>query len=209
MVSSCIIDPTPDQQDGETATRGQSTSAAVTALDLPDERKLFEAFDQIDSLESYDVRETYRKAMTQLSFLLNKITEGELRPIRISLKSARWQLGTSLDDIPVTKEKLEMYISLRTTPLDVRMIEYLEEAIEEEKTKKKLVEALKKHRDELKSFSEKSLEYLKEQGVKCVTNLNPAKPEENLLKELLKLKKYLQNNLKVDKVLFLPFHLPT
>ena len=107
-----------------------------------------------------------------------------------------WQLGISLDNIPDTTKELRTFIADWTTPIDVRMIEYVEEAIEDKEKKKKLVEALKKHRDELKSFSEKSLKYLKEQGVKLVNrkDFTSLKPEEYLLRELFRLQKYLQTD---------------
>ena len=171
----------------------------MTALDQTDERKLFEALDQIDShVESHEIRETYRKVMTQLSILLDKITPEELRAIRVSLQAGRWELEItySLDDIPNTTKELQRFLVIWTTPLDVRMIEYVEEAIEDKEKKKTLVEALKKHRDELKSFSEKSLKYLKEQGVKLVNqkDFTSLKPEEYLLRELFRLQKYLQTD---------------
>ena len=91
----------------------------------PSWKKLFEALDQIESLESNEIRIYYRKIILRLSFLLNKITRDELLAIQSSLKAGQWQLGISLDDIPDTTNRLLMLISLRTTPLDVRMIEYL------------------------------------------------------------------------------------
>ena len=172
----------------------------MTALSRTDEKKLFEAFKQINNLESHEIGETYRKIMIQLSNLLNEITPKELQCIRSSLQSGcEWQLGISLD-IPNTTKELRTFIADWTTPLDVRIIEYVEEAIEDKEKKKKLVEALKKHRDELKSFSEKSLKYLKEQGVKLVNrkHFTSLKPEEYLLWELFRLQKYLQ----IDPCLF-------
>ena len=135
----------------------------------PNKRKLFEAFEQIDShVESHEVREIHRKIMIQLSNLLNEITQKDFQCIRSSLHSGyEWILGItySLDDIPDTAKELQTFIADWTTPLDVRVIEYTEEAIEDKRKKKTLVEALKKQKKELKSFSEKSLKYLKEQGV--------------------------------------------
>ena len=179
----------------------------------PDWRKLFEAFDEIESLESHEIKETYRKTTTKLCILLDKITPEELRAIRTSLQAGKWQLGISLDDIPDTTKELQTFIVLWITPLDVRMIEYTEEAIEDEEKKKKLVEALENHRDELKSFSEKSLECLKERRVKLAkgTNLRhivvevALKPEEYLLRELLRLQKYLENDLQINPLLFKGF----
>ena len=173
----------------------------MTALGQTDERKLFEAFDQIDShVESHEIREIHRKIMMQLSNLLDEITQKEFQCIRSSLQSGcEWKLGISLD-IPDTTKELQTFIADWTTPIDVRMIEYVEEAIEDEEKKKRLVEALKNHRDELKSFSEKSLKYLKEQGVKLVNrkDFTSLKPEEYLLRELFRLQKYLQ----IDPCLF-------
>ena len=179
----------------------------------PDWKKLFEAFYEIKSLESHEIRETYRKTMTKLCLLLDKITPEELRAIHASLRAGQWQLGISLDDIPATTKELQTFIALWTTPLDVRMIEYTEEAIEDKRKKMKLVEALKKHRDDLKSFSEKSLEYLKKQRVKLAKGTNVShivvevalKPEEYLLRELLRLQKYLENNLRINPLLFKGF----
>ena len=154
----------------------------------PDKGKLSEAFNQIASLESHEIREMHRKIMIQLSNLLNEITQKEIQCIHSSLQSGcQWQLGISLD-IPDTKKELQTFIADWTTPLDVRMIEYVEEAIEDKRKKKKLVEALKKQKKELKSFSEKSLKYLKEQGVKLVNrkHFTSLKPEEYQGVELAK-----------------------
>ena len=153
-------------------------------------------------MESHEIRETYRKVMMELSILLDKITPEELRAICVSLQAGRWELEItySLDDIPNTTKELQRFLVIWTTPLDVRMIKYVEEAIEDKEKKKKLVKALKKHKEELKSFSEKSLEYLKEKGVKLVNpeHFASLKPEEYLLRELLRLQEYLQ----IDPYLF-------
>ena len=102
---------------------------------LPNWRKLFEAFESelIDFPESYDIKKAHQNIMIQLSYVLKKITEEELQAVGSSLLAGcKWQLGIEIpSDIPDSTTGLENYLHIWTTPLDVRMVEYVEEAIKE------------------------------------------------------------------------------
>ena len=184
---------------------------------LPDWKKLFEAFESelIDFPESYDIRKAHQNIMIQLSYVLKKITEEELQAARSSLlDGCKWQLGIEIpSDIPDSTTGLENYLQIWTTPLDVRMVEYVEEAIKDKKKTKELVVALETHKDQLKTFSEETLTYFKEHGVKLKKDVNLShivvevslKPEEYLLRELLRLKTYLQKCLLINPLLFKGF----
>ena len=132
---------------------------------LPNWRKLFEAFESelIDFPESDDIRKAHQNIMIQLSYVLNKITEEELQAVGSSLQAAgsslqagcKWQLGIEIpSDIPDSTTGLENYLQIWTTPLDVRMVEYVEEAIKDKRKTEELVVALETHKDQLKTSSE-------------------------------------------------------
>ena len=173
-----------------------------------DWQKLFDAFTrEINYPELNEIIPTHRDI---LSDLLKKITEEDLQRIHRALQSQLTsQFGLQIScAIPDTPDKLEQYLRVWTTSMDVHMVNCLVETIKDKRKKDTLVKALKQHEEQLKKLSEESLTSLRTCQIELKTDgdvshmIVELSQKEYLLSDLLKLKDVLSDTLKINPLLF-------
>ena len=177
----------------------------ATLTQYHDWRKLFDAFTGvINNPKLNEIIATYEEIMSQLS---EKITEGDLQSIHRALQSSQFGLQISCA-IPNTPDKLEQYLRVWTTSMDVHMVNCLVEAIKDKQKRNPLAKALKQHKDQLEYHSYKSLTSLRTCQVKLEKDgdvsymIVELSQKEYRLRDLLKLQDFLSDTLKINPLLF-------
>ena len=107
--------------------------------------KKFDNFEKLNSI--------YRNILTQVTYQLQSVPPAELEAIYTSIRVGSFT-EADIPNPPNTKEGLIEFLEQWTTPIDVNLVRYLENAIVTKKRKKDLSKSLASHKKELQKLSE-------------------------------------------------------
>ena len=166
--------------------------------------KKFDNFEKLDSI--------YRKILTQVTYQLESIGPAELKAICTSFR-ARSSAEGDIPDPPNTKEGLIEFLEQWTTPIDVNLVRYLENAIATKKRKKVILKSLAAHKKELQKLSKLLLPHFCKKEVVLKRGKGLAHmiveigltPEEYILRELFRLQEYFNSYYGFNPLLFKGF----